>query len=100
MDILKPWQWAGVVIGTVLTLYFIFFHLQQFGDVSFLGAILLLEVIIASLWNYDRRFFALLMVTFVWAGMNVPLHSAGIIGRWVVLAAGAFVGFVVWMKAP
>ena len=79
---------------------FYFFHLQYFGDISFLGAILLLEVIIASLWNYDRRFFVLLMVTFVWAGMNVPLHGAGVIGRWVVLAIGAFVGFVVWMKAP
>jgi O-antigen ligase len=100
MNVLKPWQWAGVVIGIVLALYFIFFQLQQFGDVSFLGAILLLEVIIASLWNYDRRFFVLLMVTFVWAGMNVPLHSAGIIGRWVVLAIGAFMGFVVWIKAP
>ncbi len=100
MNILKPWQWAGVVTGTVLIVYFIYFHLQSFGDVSFLGAILFFEVIIASLWNYDRRFFLLVMITFAWAGMNVPLQSAGTIGRWVVLAVGAFVGFAIWMRAP
>jgi O-antigen ligase len=72
---------------------------QYFGDVSFLGAILLLEVIIASLWKYDQRFFVLLIVAFVWAGMRIPLQSAWTVGRWVVLLPGALVGFIVWTKA-
>ena len=80
------------MLGGSLVLYFIYFHLQYFGDVTFLGEILLLEVIIASLWKYDQRFFVLLMITFVWAGMHVPLQSAWTIGRWVVLSAGAVVG--------
>jgi len=68
--------------------------------VSFLGGILLLEVIIASLWKYDQRFFVLLMITFIWAGMHLPLQGAWTSGRWVVLSAGAVVGFIVWAKNP
>src|SRR5258708_17849964 len=61
---------------------------------------LLVEVIIASLWNYGERFFVLLMITFVWAGMHVPLQGAWTAGRWVVLSVGAVVGFIIWTKTP
>jgi len=100
MNSVKPLQWAGIVLGLSLALYFVYSHLPYFGNVSFLGGILLLEVIIASLWEYDQRFFVLLMITFVWAGMKVPLQGAGTSGRWVVLLAGAVVGFIVWEKTP
>jgi len=100
MNSVIPLRWAGIVLGANLALYLIYSHLQYFGDVTFLGGILLLEVIIASLWKYDQRFFVLLMIAFVWAGMPVPLKGAWTIGRWVVLSAGAAVGFIVWMKNP
>src|SRR3981081_2589698 len=100
MNAVKPLQWAGIVLGLSLVLYLIYSHLQYFRDVSFLGGILLLEVIIASVWNYGQRFFVLLMITFVWAGMHVPLQSAWTGGRWVVLSAGAVVGFIIWMNNP
>jgi O-antigen ligase len=96
----RPLQWAGIVLGLGLVLYLIYSHLQYFRDVSLLGGILLLEVIIASLWNYGQRFFVLLMITFVWAGMHVPLQGSWTGGRWVVLSAGAVVGFIIWMKNP
>ncbi|MFI5095417.1 MAG: O-antigen ligase family protein [Candidatus Acidiferrales bacterium] len=98
MNSVKPLRWAGIALGLSLVLYFVYYHLQSFGNISFLGGILLLEVIIASLWKYEQRFFVVLMITFVWAGLHVPLQGAGIIGRWVVLFAGAVVGYIVWMK--
>src|SRR6266851_464132 len=100
MNSVKPLQWAAIVLGLGLVLYLIYSHLQYFRDVSFLGGILLLEVIIASLWNYGQRFFVLLMITFVWAGMHVPLQGSWTGGRWVVLSAGAVVGYIVWTKNP
>ncbi len=72
MNSVKPLQWVGIVLGLSLALYFVYSHLQYFGNVSFLGGILLLEVIIASLWKYDQRFFVLLMIAFVWAGIECP----------------------------
>jgi hypothetical protein len=100
MNSVKPLQWAGIVLGLSLVLYFVYSHLQYFGNVSFLGGILLLEIVIVSLWKYDQRFFVLLIIAFVWAGMKVPLQGAGTSGRWVVLLAGAVVGFIVWEKTP
>jgi O-antigen ligase len=100
MNSLKPLQWAGIALGLSLGLYLIYAHLQYFGDISFLGGILLLEIIIASVWKFDQRFFVLLMITFLWAGANVPLHGAWTAGRWVVLSVGSVVGFVVWTKSP
>lgn len=100
MKPLKPSHWIGIVLGLSLALYLIYTHLEYFGDITFLGGILLLEVIIASLWKYDERFFVLLMITFLWAGMHVPLQNSWTTGRWLVLGAGAVVGYVIWIKNP
>ncbi len=100
MSSAKWLRWAGIGLGLILALYFVYSHLQYFGNISFLGGILLLEVLIAGLWKYDQRFFVLLMIAFFWAGMSVPLQGTWTAGRWVVLSAGAAVGYIVWMKAP
>jgi O-antigen ligase len=100
MNARKLAQWAGLAAGVTFVLYVVYSHLQYFRDVSFLGGILLIEIIIASLWKYDQRFFLLLMIAFLWAGMNVPFEGAWTGGRWVVLTAGAVTGYVVWMKVP
>ncbi len=100
MNSMKLASWAGLALGVAFVLYGVYSHLQYFRDVSFLGGILLIEIIIASLWKYDQRFFLLLMVAFLWAGMNVPFQGSWTGGRWVVLASGAVTGYVVWMKIP
>jgi O-antigen ligase len=100
MESLRPLHGAAIVLGFGLVLLAVYTHLQYFGDITFLGGILLLEVLIICLWQYDQRFFLLLMVAFIWAGMPVPMQNAWTSGRWAVLAAGAFVGYIVWMKAP
>ena len=96
---MKGLGWIGALLGAA-ALYLIYSHLQYFGNVSFLGGILLLEVVIAAIWRYEERFFALLMVAFVWAALNLPLQQAwrgG--GRWIVLFAGAAIGAIIWTKS-
>jgi O-antigen ligase len=100
MKSLKPLHWIGIAAGACVALLFLYPRLQYFSNITFLGEIFLLEVIIACLWKYDQRFFALLMITFVWAGMAIPLQTSWTTGRWVVLCAGGVVGYVVWIKNP
>ncbi|MFY9845317.1 MAG: O-antigen ligase family protein [Terriglobales bacterium] len=100
MNSSRPLQWAGAALGLVLALYFGYQYLRYFSNVSFLGGIVLLEVIIACLWKYDERFLPLLMIAFIWAGTHVPMQGAWTIARWVVLFAGASVGFLVWTRLP
>ncbi|MFZ0478921.1 MAG: O-antigen ligase family protein [Terriglobales bacterium] len=100
MNSMKVLQWAGVAAGVAFVLYVVYHHLQYFGNISFLGSVVLIEIVIASLWKYDSRFFGLLMVSFLWAGMTLPMESVWTGGRWAVLSIGAVTGFVIWMKAP
>ena len=97
---MKAQHWVGVGLGICVALYLVYTHLQFFGDLSFLGGILLLEVLIVCLWNYEQRFFVFLLIAFVWAGMHVPLQGTWTAGRWAVLAAGAAAGYAVWLKNP
>ena len=100
MKLDKPLLVPAIILSVLFTLVLLYSHFDYFGNVSFLGGLLLVQIIIACLWKYDQRFFPLLMIAFLLAGMNVPMQSAGTSGRWVVLAAGAVVGFVIWMKTP
>jgi len=97
---MKIQHWMGLVLGSCVALYLLYTHLQFFGDLSFLGGILLLEVLIICIWKYEQRFFVFLLIAFVWAGMHVPLQGTWTAGRWAVLAAGAAAGYAVWLKNP
>jgi len=69
-----------------------------FSNVTYLSALLLLEVVLAAVWHYEKWFFLVLMLTFLWAGSNLPLYGAGSAVRWVFLAVGAVVGLVKWAE--
>ena len=100
MNSVKPLQWVGIVLGLGLVLYLIYSHLQYFGDVSFLGGILLLEVIIASLWNYEPAFFCSADDYLCLGGDACP--PAKRLDSWTLGRAvrGAVVGFIIWTKTP
>jgi O-antigen ligase len=100
MKLGKPLVVLAIILSSLCAFFLIYAHLAYFGNVSFLGGILLVEIIIGCLWKYHQRFFPLLMIIFLLAAMNVPIQGAATAGRWVVLAAGAVVGFIVWLKNP
>ncbi|MGB0043416.1 MAG: O-antigen ligase family protein [Terriglobales bacterium] len=100
MTSMTPLRWVGIGLGMILALYSIFHFFPYFADGTVLGGILLLELIVVCLWKYDERFYLLVLIAFAWAGMNLPMESAWMIARWVVLFAGALVGFIVWTKTP
>ena len=89
---------VGVVLGVGLALYFVRSSVGNFANVNFLGGLLFLEILIACVWKYEQRFFPLVIIAFLWAGVGIPLHAAWTTARWVVLATGAAVGFIVWTK--
>ena len=69
-----------------------------FSDVTYLGGLLLLEVVFAAVWHYEKWFFLVLMLTFMWAGSNLPLAGTGSSVRWVFLIVGGAVGLVKWAE--
>ncbi|HKW16128.1 MAG TPA: O-antigen ligase family protein [Terriglobales bacterium] len=67
-------------------------------DPEVLGALLVGQIVIASICRYRHSFFMVLMAAFFWAGMQLPLNEAWLEGRWVVLALGSLAGLAIYMK--
>ena len=82
----------------LLAVYVAIFRPGYLSSARYLGALVFLQIMAAAIWNYRQRFFVLLLVVFLWAGMALPLRAAWVSGRWFVLTAGALAGFVIYMK--
>ena len=67
---------------------------SYFNNQQYLAGFIFLQILVVCLWSYDRLFFPFLMIAFLWAGMDIPMTQPWTMGRWVVLGAGTFVGFV------
>ncbi len=65
----------------------------------YLGGLIFLQGLLAAVWKYQQRFFPVLVVAFLWAGMSVPFSTVWTAGRWAVLAVGAIVGFALYMRS-
>jgi O-antigen ligase len=65
-------------------------------NLTYMGGILLLEMVMVTVWHYEKAFFVVLMLTFLWAGTSLPLSSVGSGVRWVFLLVGALAGVVKW----
>jgi len=86
----------GMFIVAVLLVLFAATHPGYFSNVTLMGGILLLETVLAAVWLYERWFFQILVLIFLWAGTTLPMANAASAGRWVFLGVGGFVGVVKW----
>ena len=63
-----------------------------------LGGLALLECLFAGICLYRRVFFPLVIVSFLLAGISLPVGGGWIAIRWLVLGAGALVGSFIMLK--
>lgn len=86
----------------VLGMCAVFLELQRrpgyFANSTYLGAILVFEIVLACLWRFEKVFFPVTMGCFLLAATELPLAGESFIIRWVFLAAGALVGFTLWLR--
>ena len=69
-----------------------------FTSQTYLTGLIFLEFLLAAVWMYRRVFFPVILVTFLLAGVNLPVGRGWTSGRWVVLAVGALVGLLLVLK--
>jgi O-antigen ligase len=97
----RSFKFSVAVVITLTCMFLLYVALSNPGylaDVRMLGGLIFLEVLAAILWNYRQRFFLALILAFLWAGTSVPLQGVWAAGRWVVLAAGASAGIVIYLR--
>ncbi|MGC2184508.1 MAG: O-antigen ligase family protein [Terriglobales bacterium] len=93
-----------IVIGVILAISLMaagaaLYRPAYLGNAYYLGGLLFLQGLLAAIWKYEQRFFPVLVVAFLWAGMSVPFSTVWTAGRWAVLALGAIVGFALYIRS-
>ena len=88
------WWTAASLLGLALAYRF----LAYFRSPLVLGTVILIEVILASLWHFEKVYFPLLIVVFIWAGTDMPIAGAMGTARWLVLGVGAIAGTFLWLR--
>ena len=89
---------ASVIFIAPVLAYLAYSRPGYFSSETYLGGLLLMEALIAAVWLYRRSFFPLVVVTFLLAGMDLPVGSVWTMARWVVLAVGALAGASIMLK--
>lgn len=69
-----------------------------FTSETYLGGLLLLEVMLAAVWHFRKLFFVLLIGTFLMAGLDAPVGGGWTMARWAILGLGALVGSSIMLK--
>lgn len=89
----------GALLAIALISAYVAFYRPGYLSSYYLGGLMFLQVLLAAVWKYEQRFFALLVIVFLWAGMSLPLSGVWTFGRWPVLATGAIAGFALYMRS-
>jgi O-antigen ligase len=86
----------------LLVMLLLFFQLEHrpsaFANSTYLSAILVLEIVIACLWQFEKIFFPITMGSFLLPATGLPFSAECFTLRWLFLAVGALVGLIVWMR--
>jgi len=69
-----------------------------FNGQTYLGSLLLLEILAVAIILYRRVFFPFVVVSFLLAGVDLPLSSIWTVVRWLVLGVGAAVGVLIVLR--
>ncbi len=64
----------------------------------YLGGLVLLELLAAAIWMYRKVFFPLVLVAFLFAGVDLPVGAFWTQARWLFLILGAVVGSLQMLK--
>ena len=94
----KVLMFVAFLAGITALAFLAYSRPGYFTSKTDLGGLLALECMVAAIWLYRRAFFALVVVTFLLAGMDLPVGSAWTAGRWFVLGLGALVGLAIILK--
>jgi O-antigen ligase len=88
----------ATLLGVSCLVYAAYSRPWYFTSQTYMSGLIFLEFLLASVWLYRRMFFPVLLVTFLFAGINLPVGSGWTSARWLVLGVGALVGLLLVLK--
>lgn len=88
----------ATLVGVSGLVYAAYTRPGYFTSQTYISGLILLELLLAAVWLYRRVFFPVLLVAFLFAGINLPVGSGWTSARWLVLGVGAMVGLLLVLK--
>src|SRR5215469_11974759 len=89
---------GAAVLGPLVLAYLAYSRPGYFTSQTYIGGILVLELVIAAACFYRRIFFPVVIVSFLLAGVDLPVGLGWTTARWIFLGAGAAVGALLVLK--
>ena len=89
---------ACALLLTVALLFLAFARPSYFASQTYVAGLLFLEILVLAVYLYRRIFFPFVIVTFLLAGMDLPIGSGWNVARWITLGVGALVGLLIKFK--
>ncbi len=78
--------------------YLVIFRPGYLTSVEYLQGLLFIQIVFAALWKFRSRYFVLVVISFLLAGLDLPGRGPWVMARWFVLIVGALAGYVAYMK--
>jgi len=88
----------ATLLGVSVLVYAAYSRPWYFTSQTYISGLIFLEFLLAAVWLYRRVFFPALLVTFLFAGINLPVGRGWTSARWLVLGVGALVGLLLVLK--
>lgn len=89
---------VGMMLSMPVLLYFAYFRPGYFNNPVLLGVFLAAEALFVGAWLYRRIFLPVVLLAFLFAGIDLPLGGIWVAGRWFFLAIGAAIGSFILLK--
>ncbi len=89
---------AAAFAGALALAYFAYRRPGYFVNEANIVNVLMVEFLAVAVWLYRRVFFPIIIVTFLLAGVDLPVGSVWTAARWGVLGVGAAVGALIMLK--
>lgn len=96
--LLKHYQKVLMVVLVLWGAHYAYTRPYSLGDPTTYVALIVGELLLVAVFHYRRVFFWVLMASFLWAGLTLPLKGVWGAARWPVLLCAAVVGLVLWLK--
>ena len=89
---------VGLLACCLAGVYLVIFRPGYLTSAEYLQGLLFLQIVFAALWNFRSRYFPLVVISFLLAGLDLPGRGPWIAARWLVLIVGALAGYIAYMK--
>ncbi len=89
---------GGIVLSLLLLAFMAYTRPGYFTSELYLAGLLLIELLVAAVWFYRRFFFLLVLISFLFAGVDLAVGTGWATARWIFLGTGAGIGVIIVVK--